>query len=56
MSNYRVEDEAGKLTIEEMNAYDMYHDIDEVFAQRRGVPWTKKFVKGLPVGLEKRQN
>ncbi|KAF7545315.1 hypothetical protein G7Z17_g9276 [Cylindrodendrum hubeiense] len=51
-STYKVEDEAKKLTIEEMNAYDMYEDVKEQLASRRGTAYTEKFVKGLPIGLE----
>ena len=52
MSNYKVEDEKKKLTIEEMNGYNMYKDIDQAFAERRGVPYTDKYVRGLPFGLQ----
>ncbi|EXF78322.1 salicylate hydroxylase [Colletotrichum fioriniae PJ7] len=51
-STYKVADERAKLTIEEMNGYDMYKDIEEVIAQRSGAPFTQKFIKGLPIGLE----
>jgi salicylate hydroxylase len=51
-TKYRVEDEKKKLTIEEMNAYDMYKDIEEVVAKDRGVPFEQKFIRGLPVGLK----
>lgn len=51
-SNYKVEDEKKKLTIEEMNGYDMYKDIDQAFAERRGVSYTDKYVRGLPFGLQ----
>ncbi|KAI4638417.1 hypothetical protein J4E93_010217 [Alternaria ventricosa] len=51
MANYKVEDEAKKLTIEEMNAYDMYKDIDQAFAEMEGVPYTDRYVRGLPFGL-----
>lgn len=51
-STYKVEDEKKKLTIEEMNAYDMYQDIDEVLAKRRGTLFGGKFSHGLPLGLE----
>lgn len=47
-----MEDEAKKLTIEEMNGYDMYKDIDQAFAERQGVQYTDKYVKGLPIGLK----
>lgn len=52
IGTYKVEDEKKKLTIEEMNAYDMYKDIEEVIAQRRGNPFTEKWTKGLPFGLQ----
>ncbi|GLB02317.1 hypothetical protein AtubIFM57258_003662 [Aspergillus tubingensis] len=51
-ATYKVEDEKKKLTIEEMNAYDMHRDIEEVVAMRRGLPHTDKFIRGLPVGLK----
>jgi salicylate hydroxylase len=47
-----VEDESKKLTIEEMNGYDMYKDIDQAFAEKRGVPYTDGYIKGLPVGFK----
>ncbi|KAJ4382967.1 hypothetical protein N0V86_002194 [Didymella sp. IMI 355093] len=53
-SNYGVEDEKRKLTIEEMNGYDMYKDIDRAFAERRGVPYTDKYICGLPFGFDSR--
>ncbi|KAF2008373.1 FAD/NAD(P)-binding domain-containing protein [Aaosphaeria arxii CBS 175.79] len=52
LSNYKVEDERKKLTIEEMNAYDMYKDIDQAFAERRGEPYSDSYSRGLPFGLE----
>jgi hypothetical protein len=52
MSNYKVEDEANKLTIEEMNGYDMYKDIDQAFAERQGKTYTGGYVRGLPFGLK----
>ncbi|EXJ79524.1 salicylate hydroxylase [Capronia epimyces CBS 606.96] len=33
-------------------SYDMYRDIEEALAERRGVPFTGKFIRGLPIGLE----
>ncbi|GJC80538.1 FAD-dependent urate hydroxylase [Colletotrichum liriopes] len=51
-STYKVADEKAKLTIEEMNAYDMYRDIEEAIAQRAGTLFNQKFIKGLPVGLQ----
>lgn len=47
-----MEDEAKKLTIEEMNGYDMYKDIDQAFAERRGEPYKDGYVRGLPFGLK----
>lgn len=52
IANYKVENEAKKLTIEEMNGYDMYKDIEQAIAEKRGVKYTDKFVKGLPFGLK----
>lgn len=47
-----MEDEKKKLTIEEMNAYDMYQDVAEVLAAKRGVQYEGRFVRGLPYGLK----
>ncbi|KAK1254783.1 hypothetical protein MKX08_008778 [Trichoderma sp. CBMAI-0020] len=52
ISTYKVEDEKKKLTIEEMNAYDMYKDIEQALAEKRGAVFREKFIHGLPVGLE----
>ncbi|KAM6485265.1 hypothetical protein HDV62DRAFT_354526 [Trichoderma sp. SZMC 28011] len=52
ISTYKVEDEKKKLTIEEMNAYDMYKDIEQSLAEKRGVAFREKYIHGLPVGLE----
>ncbi|KAK3322003.1 hypothetical protein B0H66DRAFT_553087 [Apodospora peruviana] len=52
LATYKVEDERQKLTIEEMNAYDMYKHIEEKLAEKRGQEYTDKFVSGLPFGLE----
>ncbi|OAQ71785.1 salicylate hydroxylase [Purpureocillium lilacinum] len=49
---YKVEDPKKILTIEEMNAYDMFKDVDEQLAARRGVAFTEKYIKGLPIGLK----
>ncbi|KAF7717769.1 Aromatic-ring hydroxylase-like protein [Penicillium ucsense] len=49
---YKVEDPKKVLTIEEMNAYDMYHDIDEKLAHIRGVKYEDPYICGLPYGLE----
>lgn len=51
-STYTVEDEAKKLTIEEMNAYDMYEDIKEKLALAQGRKYNNRFLAGLPIGLE----
>lgn len=51
-ATYQVEDEKKKLTIEEMNSYDMFKDIEEVFAKRRQTEFVPKFIRGLPVGLK----
>ncbi|KAF1842939.1 putative salicylate hydroxylase [Cucurbitaria berberidis CBS 394.84] len=50
--NYKVEDEKRKLTIEEMNAYDMYEDVKEALARRRGQRYSGHYIKGLPIGLK----
>ena len=52
MAGYKVEDEANKLTIEEMNGYDMYKDIDQALIERRGQTYTGKHIRGLPFGLK----
>lgn len=52
MANYKVEDESKKLTIEEMNGYDMYRDIEQKIAEAKGVEYTGEYVKGLPFGLK----
>ncbi|KAJ5256769.1 hypothetical protein N7478_012873 [Penicillium angulare] len=49
---YKVEDPKKVLTIEEMNAYDMYKDVEEKLAAVRGNIFEGKFICGLPVGLE----
>jgi salicylate hydroxylase len=49
---YKVEDEKNVLTIEEMNAYDMYRDIEEKMAARKQTKYADKFICGLPVGLK----
>lgn len=30
----------------------MYKDIDEKLAAKKGVPYTDKYISGLPIGLE----
>lgn len=52
MSNYKVEDEARKLTIEEMNGYDMYKDVEQALAEKKGEQYNDKYIRGLPFGLE----
>ncbi|KAJ5811280.1 hypothetical protein N7474_007581 [Penicillium riverlandense] len=49
---YKVEDTKKVLTIEEMNAYDMYKDVEEKLAAKLGSPYTDKYICGLPIGLE----
>ncbi|PWY78279.1 salicylate hydroxylase [Aspergillus heteromorphus CBS 117.55] len=51
-ATYKVEDEKKKLTIEEMNSYDMHRDVEEVVVTRRGLPYTGKFARGLPIGFK----
>jgi salicylate hydroxylase len=51
-ATYKVENEKEKLTIEEMNAYDMFRDVEEKLAQLRGQKYAGPFMCGLPVGLE----
>ncbi|KAF2997933.1 hypothetical protein E8E13_005366 [Curvularia kusanoi] len=51
-ATYQVEDERKKLTIEEMNAYDMYKDIEEKLTTIRGEKFLAPFIAGLPIGLE----
>ncbi|KAK7979101.1 hypothetical protein LTR80_002228 [Exophiala xenobiotica] len=52
IATYKVEDEKKKLTVEEMNTYDMYRDIEQKLAARRGETYKDKFLDGLPIGLE----
>lgn len=33
-------------------SYEMYKDVDEVFAKQRGQEFKEKFIRGLPVGLK----
>ncbi|KAJ5919374.1 salicylate hydroxylase [Penicillium verhagenii] len=40
------------LTIEEMNFYDMYKDIEEKFCDLNGKPFLHLYANGLPVGLK----
>ncbi|KAI6781174.1 FAD-dependent urate hydroxylase-like protein [Emericellopsis cladophorae] len=49
---YKVEDQKKVLTIEEMNAYDMYRDIEEKIAAQSGQKYSGKFICGLPMGLQ----
>ena len=48
---YKVEDQKKVLTIEEMNAYDMYRDIEQKIAVQSGQKYNGKFLCGLPIGL-----
>lgn len=32
--------------------YEMSKDIEEIIATRKGVPFTEKFIRGLPIGLK----
>ncbi|RGP59201.1 salicylate hydroxylase [Fusarium sporotrichioides] len=50
VSTYKVENEKEVLTIEEMNTYDMYKDIEEKLAKQKGDKYDG-FINGLPVGL-----
>ncbi|KAL2061586.1 hypothetical protein VTL71DRAFT_6963 [Oculimacula yallundae] len=52
VATYKVEDEKAKLTIEEMNAYDIPMDVAERLAVMRGEVFSARFIKGLPIGLE----
>ncbi|KIV94176.1 hypothetical protein PV10_01965 [Exophiala mesophila] len=52
ISTYKVEDEKKKLTIEEMNAYDLYRDIEQKLAVHRGHEYCGKFLNGLPLGMK----
>lgn len=51
-ATYKVEDEKKKLTIEEMNAYDMYKDVEEKLTLVRGERFLAPYISGLPIGLE----
>jgi salicylate hydroxylase len=51
-ATYSVASERDKLTVEEMNAYDMARDIEEKVALQRGQEYRGAFVGGLPRGLE----
>lgn len=33
-------------------SYDMYKDVEELLASKRGIPFTQKFTRGLPFGLK----
>ncbi|KAM0246025.1 hypothetical protein ACHAP5_004996 [Fusarium lateritium] len=52
VSTYKVENEKEVLTIEEMNTYDMYRDIEEKLAKEQGDKYSGSFLNGLPLGLE----
>ncbi|KXJ90067.1 putative salicylate hydroxylase [Microdochium bolleyi] len=48
---YKVAGEDDKLTIEEMNLYDMHQHVAEVYARTRGSPQAETgFTRGLPNG------
>lgn len=47
-----VVDEKKKLTLEEMKRYDMYMDIEQALAERRGLSYSYTYVRGLPFGLQ----
>lgn len=32
--------------------YDMYEDVKQVLAQKRGQQYLGRFIKGLPIGLK----
>lgn len=51
---YQVEDAAKVLTIEEMNAYDMYRDVEEKLAAQKGLQYkdADTWYNGLPIGLK----
>ncbi|CAG7561858.1 unnamed protein product [Fusarium equiseti] len=51
ISTYKVENEKEVLTIEEMNTYDMYRDIEEKLAKEKGDKYAGGFSNGLPLGL-----
>jgi salicylate hydroxylase len=51
-ATYSVASERDKLTVEEMNAYDMVRDVEEKVARQRGMEYGGAFVGGLPRGLE----
>ncbi|KAI8943675.1 hypothetical protein NX059_001659 [Plenodomus lindquistii] len=51
-STCKVEDESKKLTIEEINAYYMYKDIDQAWAERRRILYRDSWSRGLPLGLK----
>ena len=47
-SYYKAEGEKKKLPIKAMNGYN---NIDQAFAEQRGLPYRDKYVRGLPFGL-----
>ncbi|KAF5622332.1 salicylate hydroxylase [Fusarium sp. NRRL 52700] len=49
---YKVKSEQEKLTIEEMNAYDMHMDIKEIVSKKTGQAFECKYIRGLPKGLK----
>ncbi|PHH62775.1 hypothetical protein CDD81_6667 [Ophiocordyceps australis] len=50
IASYRVDDPSKILTIEEMNLYDLYQDIDQHLAARRRLPYHAPYSHGLPKG------
>jgi salicylate hydroxylase len=34
------------------NRYDMYRDVEQSLAGKRGQDYTDKYIHGLPIGLE----
>ncbi|KAJ5638229.1 hypothetical protein N7490_008108 [Penicillium lividum] len=52
IATYKVEDPKKILTLEEMNAYDMYRDIEEKIAEMKELKYEDRFICGLPIGLK----
>ncbi|KAL3593291.1 hypothetical protein FPOAC2_07587 [Fusarium poae] len=49
---YKVKSEQDKLTIEEMNGYDMHMHILELICKKMGQHFAHKYIRGLPIGLK----